>query len=210
MKIQLIQFAALVIALKSGAALAAPAGSVTVDPLQSFTEVTSVGVINCAFINGAEFRAGTNVNTDGSLFKTYATQVTQTKKKLKDASGSQYTKLKKKLASLKQKKNVGDPACADGPPPEDPPALDNFDAFGNVTETGKVNFGIPSHLSANVSQGLINHNQSCAGCHSAYVNRTFDQYRFETSQAPMYFTPVTLPDEFLGHLTAYYNRFQLP
>jgi len=211
---QLLAFLiALLFAFYHETASALPKGTVVVDPSNITAEDTSQGIIICAPINGISV-PGRTINGDDSLFLSVTDEIKQTKLKVKKAPSNKVAKLKKKLKTLKGKKKVGLVACAFGtggtPTPTPDSSQSNFDIFGNVTAKGKVQFGIPTSLSANIDQGHIVYNSMCVGCHSAYLGRNFNEYREKTKESPMLYNENSLPEDLLANLTAYLNRFNLP
>lgn len=85
-----------------------------------------------------------------------------------------------------------------------------FTESGAVTTSGKVAFGIPAELDANLTDGKDVYDTKCFGCHNERTNRTFSNLRLSTEKSPMFYTTLTLPDDELADLTAYLNRFQIP
>lgn len=84
----------------------------------------------------------------------------------------------------------------------------NFDSMGNVTAQGKITFGIPQHLSGNISIGRNIYLTNCVGCHIERNGRTFPQYRDIIARSPMLFDEFQIPDQELADLVAYMNRFR--
>lgn len=89
-----------------------------------------------------------------------------------------------------------------------PTPTGNFDVYGDVTEAGRILFGIPAGLPANVSQGRLVQDSTCTGCHAERTNWTFPNVRSRIALAPMYIDSNELPDTELAHLIAYLNRFR--
>lgn len=92
--------------------------------------------------------------------------------------------------------------------PTPTPVPGNFDNEGNVTEAGKVLFGIPPNLSANISRGRIVQQNKCTGCHVERVGWTFTAIRTNIKRPPMLFDEAQVPDPTLADLIAYLNRFR--
>ncbi|RIL10492.1 MAG: hypothetical protein DCC75_04260, partial [Proteobacteria bacterium] len=101
-------------------------------------------------------------------------------------------------------------AFAGGGPPPNPtssPTSANFDNAGNVTAVGKSLFGIPPHLSGNITLGRSIYNSYCTGCHIERNNRTFPVLRSRIAMSPMLYDSAQIPDDMLANLVAYLNRF---
>ncbi len=189
------------------------ANSTIINPDNTFTKETSAGVVTCAEIDSSGYLAGILKGSD--KFVTYTVLKAKTKSKVALKTGIAKAKLKLKLKKYKKREKEGNLACATGPdnsnpPGGSPPSGGNFDLQGNVTEIGKINFGIPANLSANVDVGLGIYNSMCVGCHTANLNRSFTDYREKTKLSPMLYDEISLPDNNLANLTAYLNRFRLP
>lgn len=186
--------------------LALPPGAIEVDSSTSFEVDTSLGPVTCAFVSD-EFIPG-RMLSDGTTFLSCLAELKTLKAKNKKTPKPS---LKAKIKKLKTKKNEGDALCVDdSPPPPSNPSVGNFDLLGNVTDQGKLNFGIPSSLSANIDVGKNYYNSMCDGCHGPKLNRTFPDYRDKIKLEPMYFDEEEVPDSVLANLTAYLNRFNLP
>jgi len=148
-----------------------------------------------------------------TLFTAYSQVLKKQKQKLKKKPS---VKNQKKVKSTRQIKKKGSQACKNVVPPTptttptpevSPPPDGNFDAVGNVTDEGKLLFGIPSELNANIEAGLIIQNAEC-GCHGERNNRTFSQLRTAILGEPMFIGESEVPDQDLADLTAYLNRFR--
>ncbi len=85
-----------------------------------------------------------------------------------------------------------------------------FTANGDVTEAGKREFGIPSHLEANMLTGMDLWQSYCFGCHEERQRPTFDMLRSVISKEPMYYDEELLPDDELAHIMAWVSRFRFP
>ena len=159
--------------------------------------------------------------TSGMIFTSYAS----TLKRLK-AQRVQGTK----LATYAQLVKVGGRACTNLPKPTPTatptptpfpsptptpsstptatptPTPGNFDSLGNVTVTGKINFGIPANLSGNITAGkaIV---QSYCSCHQEKLNRTFPYVRTSIALAPMSFDSTAINDATLANIVAYLNRY---
>jgi hypothetical protein len=88
------------------------------------------------------------------------------------------------------------------------PGSSNFDALGNVTEKGKVTFGIPSQLSGNVTTGKNVSRSFCSGCHSEKVNRTYPELDAAIRKSPMLYDESNMTRQELADIVAYLNRFR--
>ena len=88
------------------------------------------------------------------------------------------------------------------------PGSSNFDALGNVTEKGKVTFGIPSQLSGNVTTGKNVTRSFCSGCHSEKVNRTYPELDAAIRKSPMLYDESNMTRQELADIVAYLNRFR--
>jgi len=93
--------------------------------------------------------------------------------------------------------------------PTPAPQTGNFDAQGNVTAAGRVAFGIPSGVTANVSRGKTVAQSFCTGCHSEKTNRTYSYLDQSIRSSPMLYddSQLSRPQQ-LADLTAYLNRFR--
>lgn len=124
------------------------------------------------------------------------------KSQIKKLRSKQLTpKLERKLKRLRSYRRLGTPVCQ---------GLNsgNFDLDGNATLEGKVLFGIPTNLVANISQGRQVYLTYCTGCHAERTNYTFPVVREAIKQSPMLFDEIQIPDQSLAHLIAYFNRFR--
>lgn len=190
------------------------ANGVFVDPANTIAKDTPAGTVICALLSPSAYSAGQIKNS--GKFLTYPQLIGPLKQKITRKSGAAKQKLKLKIKKLKKKNKHGKVVCASEPigdhtPTPTPEPTTNFDQFGeNVTTTGKINFGIPLSLPANVSQGSAIYTSMCAGCHLPELNRSFTEYREKTSLSPMLYDEVSLPNDKLAHLTAFLNRFNLP
>lgn len=82
----------------------------------------------------------------------------------------------------------------------------NFDRAGNVTPAGKVLFGIPSNMNANITAGAAIIKAECTGCHSPKYSRTYPIIRYVVPRPPMNLT--TLTDQQFADITAYLNQYR--
>ncbi len=198
-----------------GIVAAYPTGSVVIDFGDSFSKTISSGSIDCAYVNGS-YTAGRVLDASGTVFLSFTQDIKNLKKKLKSAPDNKKPSIQKKIKAAKAKASEGNPVCAGGPDtlpfptPTPGGGAPNFDSAGNVTESGKVVFGIPSNLSANISAGLAVYNSFCTGCHTAKLNRDFQVYRDSIVEPPMLYGSDDISDAMLANLTAYLNRFQMP
>jgi len=189
----------------------------------------------CAAVAG-KMRSG-RINKATGLFVPYSADIKALKAKIKLAKAAKKPALKKKLAALLAKAAAGDRVCKNTSPGQQPtptpgatpgatpgptktptpaPVAGYFDARGNVTAAGKVKFGIPSNLSANINAGLAVYNaqkstnqglKSCGACHQERSNRT---YGYMQAILPSPIMLITLSAGELANLTAYINRTQAP
>ncbi|MDZ4787211.1 MAG: hypothetical protein SGJ02_14150 [bacterium] len=182
-----------------------PTGSVPIDSSSTFSKSTSAGEVICALINGT-YKSGKFGGIGSAYFIPFTAQAKDLKKKLKSNPA-----LKNKHTKTKNKAKVGDIACSEGfTNPTPTPSEANFDINGNVTLVGKINFGIPTNINADVATGLTTYNSYCAGCHDPELNRSFSEYRVRIRQSPMLYDEIQLPDQQLAQIVAYLNRFNLP
>jgi hypothetical protein len=139
-----------------------------------------------------------------------------------------------KIARFRQLQRVGKALCAVAatptptpptatpppnvgtPTPTPTPRPPRFDSNGDVTEAGRVAFGIPDGLPANQAMGQAILVNTCLDCHDERGHfYTFQALRERTSAPEMGFGPdlipgfpqLWLPDESLAHLVAWLNRF---
>lgn len=87
------------------------------------------------------------------------------------------------------------------------PPTGNFDNRGNVTEKGKLAFGIPSHLSGNVTAGKQVVTSFCAGCHQERIGYSYSAIDTAIRRAPMLYDESSISRQQLADLVAYLNRF---
>jgi hypothetical protein len=87
------------------------------------------------------------------------------------------------------------------------PLTGNFDNRGNVTEKGKLTFGIPSHLSGNVTAGKQVVASFCAGCHQERIGYSYPAIDSAIRRAPMLYDESSISRQQLADLVAYLNRF---
>lgn len=208
-----------VIALFSMPTLAA-SRTVTVSP--SEVEYINVNgkVIGCTYDQNNKLVVGPSVSDD--KIKNSKVIWKSVAKKARKASGEQKIKLKKKSLKLKKRYKEQKAACeeqlesggssggdggSDGGSGGSREA--NFDSNGNISEAGRLAFGIPDGVPANVSDGQDIFNTYCSGCHSEQRGRSFSDYRTSIDQAPMFYDSSDIPDDDLADLTAYLNRFNL-
>ena len=139
-------------------------------------------------------------------FTSFATTLSKTSK---TRAKTQYTRLQAlvKLGTAECKKILAVPTPTPTPIPTATPT-GNFDFQGNVTPTGKLLFGIPSALQANITVGKTVFNAKCFGCHVERTGRTFLDIRTNIKQPPMLYDEVQIPDADLANLIAYLNRFR--
>lgn len=166
------------------------------------------GLINQAWLAGKLDKKG--------LFLSFNASAKIATANAKKSSGSKKTKYLNAAKKAKAQAKLGNPVCGTGnspgsgptPAPTVPAGSGNFDLSGNVTETGRALFKIPSGLVANISSGRLVFNQKCSGCHGEHQNKSFTTLRSDTAQFPMGFTAQDLPDSELAHITAFLNRFR--
>lgn len=121
-----------------------------------------------------------------------------------------------KLASYVQLNSAGRSACAKipshigtpTPTPTPSPSTDNFDSGGNLTERGKIMFGVPSSLSGNISTGRSLVLSYCT-CHQERLGAGFPYVRTNIALSPMLFDSTQITDAMLANMVAYLNRFTL-
>jgi hypothetical protein len=96
-------------------------------------------------------------------------------------------------------------SAAPTPTSEPTPRSGNFDGTGNVTAQGKIEFNIPSNLSANIGRGRDRWFGTCRECHSVEkTGRDFVTLKNVLPRSPMF---INLSDNTVADLTAYLNRF---
>ena len=83
----------------------------------------------------------------------------------------------------------------------------NFDSAGNLTDKGKVTFGVASTLTGNISEGKALSNSYCS-CHGERLGAKFPEVRNAIFQPPMFFDSNQITDPMLANIIAYLNRFQ--
>ena len=187
------------------------------------------GKINDQYVTGR-----TVALSNYTLFVPLSDDLKTTKAKLKSAkSAALKKKLQAKITKLKLRIKNENKICSAGPennpgtspgtqptsaptpssptntpaPTATPVISGNFDSSGNVTSAGKIKFGIPSNLNANISSGRSIWNQTCAGCHSSEkTGRSFSIYKSAIRGDPMFILDKT--DQDIANLTAYLRRFE--
>ena len=141
-------------------------------------------------------------------FTTFSSSLAKTSR----SSRSKYDRLKAlvSLGSRACKKiSTVTPGSSPTPAPTSTPEpTGNFDLQGNVTPAGKILFGIPSSLVANVTAGKSVQTAKCSGCHTEKTGRTFLYLRSSIQRSPMLFDEGQIPDPMLANLVAYLNRFR--
>lgn len=166
---------------------------------------------SCALLAN-NWQSGNLDRKNSSFFLSYKVQIANLKKSIKRATGSKRTKLNAKLLVLKAKSKKAQAACNafnnGGSPTPTPSSTGNFTSNGDVSAAGKITFGIPSNLSANVTTGKNLHGMLCSGCHSDKLGRSFNSLRNSISGSPMFFTSSDVTDSELANITAYLNRFR--
>jgi hypothetical protein len=185
-------------------AYALPPGTEAANETTSFVVSTALGPLQCAFsLKDFVWKGGHFVGTD--MFLSYQQEAKNLKKSaVKATTAAKEAKLLKKSKTTKKKAKLTNSLCTESFNNKD----SNFDDFGNLTETGKVNFGIPNGLSGNISDGKAIFDSYCT-CHEAKLNHNFDFYRTNISKSPMLYTVEEISDAMLANLTAYLNRFQV-
>jgi hypothetical protein len=138
------------------------------------------------------------------IFTSFEKQIQKLKSRLNNSrrplAEAEKERLKRTLKRLKAYKKLGETACSNI-------GNGNFDLDGNVTPVGKERFGIPQHLSANISEGRRVYLNYCT-CHGERTNYTFPVLRDRIKRPPMFFDEQQISDQALAHLTAYFNRFR--
>ena len=175
--------------------------------------------ISC--VNG---KAGVAKSKRGQLrFNDYQQLARKQNKKFKK-SGNKKAKAKARL--FKKLSKLGNAACESlqgdlptptpggtpqptpTPPGETPTSYFNSD--GSVNEFGKIRFGIPSNFDANILDGQLTYGLFCTGCHGERTMPSLAEMRDATSQSPMLYTELEIPDEDLADILAYLGRFTSP
>lgn len=100
------------------------------------------------------------------------------------------------------------PSTTPTPSPTVPASYFNSD--GSVNSYGKIRFGIPEDMEANLIDGQTVFFRNCSGCHEERTKPDLASLREATSKAPMLFNETELPDQNLADLLAYLGRFESP
>jgi hypothetical protein len=208
------------------------AAAETMIPEEVFVSESSLGKYTCALIQN-KWMPG-KLKKDGKSFTSFDSDIVKQKLKLQLATDDKKLLLQARLNSLKKINKSGKTACKKGPiqsstpvatatlnntgssipnatPTRTPtpiPTLTviNFDSQGNVTEKGKIVFGIPANLSANINRGMIIHvDNNCTGCHSEKSGRNYYKLINTLPYSPNFFQ---LSTQEYADLTAYLNRFR--
>lgn len=194
-------------------AASAPQGAVMLEDSSMFETVSGSTAITCGYVSGRWVSGRFYSQT--SLFLPHSAQIRNLKRKLNSASGASRSKIQTNLTRISALASKGRKVCAAGPggssptPAPTPPAsFGNFDSAGNVTAAGKVIFGIPANLSANITTGKNTNNLYCVGCHTEKTGLLFANYREKIAEAPMLYDEIQVPDVALANITAYLNRFR--
>lgn len=102
---------------------------------------------------------------------------------------------------------VASPTATPIAAPTATPPTGNFDNRGNVTEKGKLAFGIPSHLSGNVTAGKQVVTSFCTGCHQERIGWSYPAIDTAIRRSPMLYDESSISRQQLADLVAYLNRF---
>lgn len=202
-------------------AQAAVVGPVFVNPNSTFSATIGSTPFTCAQI-GSYWLAGEMNSSVANLFTPYSIIAKQRRaeyRSLKPSKRKQaiekltkFIKRAAKLCKLGPPSGSSSSSVSSGQMSSQSSSLaaqaGNFDSAGNVTERGRVKFGIPAGLPANITIGRQYVQQSCIGCHAEKVGLSFSTYRAAIANPPMGFTTAMLPDEMLAHMTAYLRRFE--
>lgn len=193
-----------------------------------FQTQASGKIVTCGGPIGGKYLSGKTKVVEGvTLFFKRSNEVKEKKKKCKNTSSSvKRRKCEAQLAKLSKTVKSQNKTCSYGPagsppastptpggggtqpqPTATPRSLGNFDSNGNVTAAGKVAFGIPSNLSANLNTGKNVFNTNCTGCHTEKTGRSFSFYKSAITVSPMFITHLS--DQDIANLTAYLRRFEL-
>jgi hypothetical protein len=81
---------------------------------------------------------------------------------------------------------------------------------GDLTQNGRIVFGIPNGFSGNIITGQQIWSQNCVGCHEERRTLTFSELRSAISQPPMNYTSEFLSDAQLAQIMTYISRFRRP
>ncbi len=192
----------------------------------SSKQITCAGPIDNKYMSGRTVSVGSS-----KIFTPLNNDLKSLKSKLKSTTTIvAKNKIKKKMKKLKARVKSEDNVCSNGPDAEAPPtnpvteptatprptatstpstpkSNSNFDTNGNVTDQGKIAFGIPSNLSANREAGKSLHNSSCNGCHVEKTGKNFSYYKSVIRLSPMFIMDKS--DQDVANITAYLRRFEL-
>jgi len=201
-------------------------GGLILDAL--FEIQTANALVKCAGpIEGKYLCGRTKAISSATLFISRSEDLKVLKVKLKSTKqASVKIKLKKKISALNIRIKSENALCAAGPdaPPTSPGTsptatptprttatptpTGNFDSAGNVTASGKTNFGIPSNFNANTEAGRQVWTADCRGCHSSEkIGRSYSFYKSAVRASPMFITDQT--DQNIADITAYLRRSEL-
>lgn len=127
-------------------------------------------------------------------------------RRAKDATKK--SQLKNKLAKRRSYQRSASSVCSGGPPDTNGGA--KFDSAGNVTAAGKIAFGIPSTMSANVNSGIGDWTRTCRGCHLSFPSslsiKSYPGILARIQQSPMFFqVPLEVSEQQIANITAFAN-----
>lgn len=180
---------------------AAPPGAIAL-PDNSIVQKSSAGKL---YVCGNVPPWAVGRMTSG-YFQPTTAEIASLKKKLKATSDSnKKNAIKAKIKSRKAYLNAGSPICSSNDSSEG-----NFDEMGNVTAAGKIAFGIPSNINANVNSGIAAWNGTCKGCHGGFPSslpiKTYTYISQRITQSPMFFSvPAEVSFENIASIVAFAN-----
>lgn len=181
-------------------------GAIAVNSGDLFQIVDSNKIHYCALVNGS-YVPGKLVRDN--LFLSFKLERRNLLNRAKTNSAAAKTLTARAVRVQKLLKKLGPICKAAGSQREpDPGITGNFTSSGQVTAAGKLAFGIPDYLSADITTGRSAYNNYCAGCHEERVNRSFSDLRENTKRSPMFYDENTLTDATLAQITAFLNRFR--
>jgi hypothetical protein len=198
--ISVVSLAGLV--LTANASLAAPRGVVALPAESVFQTKVSGKSVTCG--NVPPWAPGRLMR--GNFYPSSA-EIRNLNQQLKrTASSTKRTAIQRKLAIRKAYRKLAQGTCKNGPPTSGA----RFDAQGNVTLAGKVAFGIPLSMNANVNLGIGVWNTTCRGCHQTFPSalsiRSYPGILARIQLSPMLFQiPSEVTEEQIAHVTAFAN-----
>ena len=180
-----------------------PRGALELTDAELFVTNSGGSSVTCGYVRG-RWVAG-RFFTESRLFLAHSAKVTNLKRSLSGASSSKRSKIQSEINRYSKLASQGRKVCAAGPGGG---AGGNFDSAGNVTAAGKIAFGIPANLSADITTGKAVYNSYCVGCHVEKTGKSFSFLRTAIAQSPMLYDEAQIPDAKLAQITAYLNRFR--